>query len=197
MIEKPILDFWAFCLSRETYGKPHPSIYTIEDLGVWHFDLKDSKLGMNDAGFGKNKMGYLLKKYPLDALTPEGCIKWVRGDHMHYRRVDPFRGLIADLVYLKHLGFSSITITADSHAAKVHKIRASAVYPLVSNHFNDPLCRNPGFSKQILTNVGFRMERKFDNHGGTRILNDWFEQLNTPKRAQRSYDRLKSLIDEK
>lgn len=164
-------------------------------MRVWAFDLKNINVKMADAEFKNNKLGYLIKKYPLGDLSAEGCIATADGDGIHYRRVDPFRGLIADLVYMKHLGRDLLTISADDYSAKCHKIRASVIYPQVANYYDDPIIANPTFARAVLKELKYRMERRYDNHAGTRINNDWFETLNTPRRAQRAYDRLKVIVD--
>lgn len=197
MIDRQVLEFWRLCLSFTEYGRPHSSIYTVPEEVTFTFHLRDMVLKMGDADFGPHKLKYLQNKYPLDNLPEDGCIDRVvtqgASSYLHYRRVDPFRGLIADLVYMKSLGFKKITLVAEPYRIKCHKIRVSAIYPLLSDYFDHPILEHQGLAQQVAKNVRYRMERKFDNHSGTRILNDWFHRLNTEESYQRALRRLENI----
>lgn len=194
-IDPQILDYWWFSIGQPAYGRPHASVFLVRNPPRFDFDLTTMDVKMVHANFGDNKLKYLEKKYPLDNLGPDGCIASVVGHKLHYRKVDPFRGFIADMVYMKHLGYKRLLISADDLAMRVHKVRVSVIYPQVSNHYDAPLIVDPALAKGTLKELGYRMERRYDNHQGTKINNDWFEILNTPRRAQRAYDRLKAYVE--
>lgn len=192
-LDDQLLDYWTDLLSRDSYQKSFTCVYHPEDM-AWAFDLHKMDLQMEHAQFKAQKLTYLKKKYPLDNLGPEGCIAAVDGNTFHYRKVDPFRGLIADLVYFKHLGYKRIKITGEPYCCKIHVLRAGCVYPQIWKYGDIPDFKDNSLAVGIWRGIKYRMDRmSHDTHGMSRIMNFWFEELNTRSAAEKAHAQLGKL----
>lgn len=192
-IDEQILSYWHHILSLPEFQKGLSSVYLPQDM-TWHFDLTKMDVIMEDAFFKSQKLTYLKKKYPMDNLGPEGCIASVDGNHIHYRKVDPFRGLIADLVYFQYLGFKKIKITGEDYCCRIHVNRVACVYPHMFKFYGPPDFKDATLAKGVWRAIGYRQKRlSHDTHGMSKIMNLWFEQLNgSPRVGQKARDYLGS-----
>lgn len=186
-LDEQIMAYWDHILTMPEYQKGLSSVYLPEDMS-WKFDLSKMDVIMEDAWFKSQKLTYLKKKYPLDNLGPEGCIASVQGNHVHYRKVDPFRGLIADLVYFKHLGFKKITMSGDPYCCRIHVNRVGCVYPHMFKFYQPPAFKDATLAKGVWRAIGYRARRlSHDTHGMSKIMNLWFEQLSgTPRNSDKA-----------
>lgn len=121
---------WARAAASDRIRRTGATRFAIDG---WEDSLEPGDLdgvGWPDAGFTEAKRRYLERRYPLDDLPEDGCIRsWsTRGDVL-YRRVDVTRGWLADCLYLRRVAepvrFSCPT------GATMHAVLASAVAPAV------------------------------------------------------------------
>lgn len=129
------------------------------------------------AGFSTQKLGYLLRKYPLEALSSEGCIELAQNNTILYRRVDLTRGWLADTLYLQHLGWRGrVIFYAPGSVATLHAVRLSCVFPAV--------LREGCFSgvhrllrRTLKRAIVHRLERRYESFGQAARANAWAHRL--------------------
>lgn len=164
-----------------------------------------------DAGFTSAKLTYLRRRYPPDDLPPYGCIAALRhaaddraraidasascSHAVVYRRVDVTRGWLADVLYLRHLGWRGPCVfncppivEGGVGNATLHAVNASAVAPAV---YAAGLWKgaSPVIARTLRRAVAHRLRRAHQARAATRRVNDWAHRIAAP-------DAMQALIDE-
>ena len=168
-----LLSLWEDWLSRGVYEKRGRSSYVLRDQKAV-LDLRNMSLTMHHAGFTPAKLSHLHRTYPVGNLPADGCISAISAGNVTWRRVDACRGLIADLVYLRELGLGRIICRFDE--VRIHKVRASIILPLLD--LEEGIV-NESLRADTVRELGYRLDRRFDNHAGTRRMNDWAHLIHT------------------
>jgi len=154
-------------------------------------DLDDfAECDWPDAGFTAAKLTYLRRRYPIGDLPVDGCISRIepigeygRHDRDHrtvvYRRVDATRGWLADVLYLRSLGWRGpCRFTGDGGPtrATVHAVNASAVAPAIHAA---GLWRgaHPALARTLRRAIVHRVERRHETRAATRRVNDWAHRI--------------------
>jgi hypothetical protein len=162
-------------------------------LGNWETRVVGTNFGrMQDWGFTDNKMKYLERKYPLDALPPDGCLARVGHRTLTYNRVDLARGLAADLIYLNAQGRTVTRIRAP--LVKLHTVSLSAVLPaLIAEGYHDFRLKNDGLRKSLRREVENRYMRRHEaKRDTTRRLNNWAHSIGGKHCFERAMDWLEA-----
>lgn len=164
-----------------------------------------------DAGFTAAKLTYLRRRYPPNDLPADGCIATMRHaqddlaqwcsassgnpHRLVYRRVDVTRGWLADVLYLRRLGwrgpcsFECGPLAGGGvSSATLHAVNASAVAPAV---YASGLWRgaSPVIARTLRRAVVHRLERRHEARAATRRVNDWAHRVATP-------DAMRALVEE-
>jgi hypothetical protein len=134
-------------------------------------------LTWSEAGFSTNKLGYLAKKYPLEALPPDGCIASARDQRVLYRRVDLTKGWMADVLYLQHLGWSGpVVFECPGRTATIHAVRLSCLFPVIVREGFFVGVR-PNLRKTLKRAIVHRLERRYETYGQAKRANDWAHRI--------------------
>lgn len=150
-------------------------------------DLDDfAECDWSDAGFTVAKLAYLRRRYPPHDLPSDGCIAELRQvlrglSRVTYRRVDCTRGWLADVLYLRTLGWrGQCLFTGETGPARatLHAVNASAVAPAVHAA---GLWRgaHPALARTLRRAIVHRLERRHEGHAATRRVNDWTHRVAT------------------
>lgn len=148
------------------------------------------KFTWESCGFTPSKLTYLLKHYPMNALTDRGCIESVVGNRVTYRRVDLIKGWMADVLYLQHLGFSGpVEFVAPGFVATIHAVRLSCVFPLIPREgfFNGT---HSLLRKTLRRALIHRLERRYESYGQAARANRWAHALCDSDDIQKAIDLL-------
>lgn len=141
-------------------------------------------------GFTSSKLTYLLKHYPMNALTDRGCIESVVSNRVTYRRVDLIKGWMADVLYLQHLGFTGpVEFVAPGLVATIHAVRLSCVFSLIPREgfFKGT---HPLLQKALRRALIHRLERRYDSYGQAARANRWAHALCDSDDIQKAIDLL-------
>jgi hypothetical protein len=171
MIPRSLLKHWADMIASTKLRPVRANQFEVDD---WTLSIRlPMKFEWKDAGFHPQKLKYLQRRYPPDALPDDGCIVSIRPGAVEYRRVDVIRGVLGDILYLQHLGHRGGMHFTCPGAAKLHVIRLSVVFPVIVRAglfkgVQDTLRR------KLANNVRHRMLRMYEaKYATVRRMNDW------------------------
>lgn len=181
------LEVWARAISNHLMERTGATRHRIPGWSCT-VDLDDfSRVDWPDCGFTEYKLRYLRRKYPPNDLPETGCIETLSPIGFNpdgiglvtYRRVDVTRGWLADVLYLRSLGWrGSCRFLCTTDDAMLHAVNASAVAPAV---YAAGLWRGaaPILARTLRRAVVHRMQRRHETRAATRRVNDWAHRIAT------------------